>query len=195
MKCTVGMDIYKIVLYDYEANIAVDRKPEHCNAGDEDISSTVFCLGEKTKCAKAFPSVVEQPRDTFRVGNLQNGFHTAKDFHTAVWQTPRSLCADTPPPCVPRGQMPWPRPVAIVCPAAVPATEGTVWGPNPRAPGEQHRSGLTENRWASAQFAQYRLQRAWGFQINCSILEFPLSSKTDTAVSIEFLGEKYTKRA
>lgn len=53
--CTVGMDIYKIILYDYEANIAAGKKPEHCNTGDEeDISPTFFCLGKRRNMPKNF---------------------------------------------------------------------------------------------------------------------------------------------
>lgn len=52
--CTVGMDIYRIILYDYKANIAANRKAEHHNSGNEE---DIF--GGKTKYAKEFPSVAE----------------------------------------------------------------------------------------------------------------------------------------
>lgn len=72
--------------------------------------------------------------------------------------------------------------------------EGTVRGTNLPIDGEHHCSGSIETRWASVQFVQHWLQRAWGFKIHCLILEFPLSLKTDTTVSMQFSGEKFTKQ-
>lgn len=53
--CTVGTDIYKIIFYDDEANIAADKKPEYCNKGNEEDSSPVFfCLGRRRNTPKNF---------------------------------------------------------------------------------------------------------------------------------------------
>lgn len=108
--CTVGMGIYRIISHEYEVNIAAERKPEHCNRGDEEVISPTFVCLEKRQSTPKNSLLLEISLKRFSGPGTRRMVYTPRTF----WQLHQRLFAASPfLSRLERGQARQPRPGAL----------------------------------------------------------------------------------
>lgn len=155
LRCVQQVWTFIKLFYEHEVNIAAERKPEHCNTGDEEgIPSMFVCLGRRQNTPKNFLQLEIGLKILSGLGTCRM-VYTPQTTCTRVWQAHQSLFADSPLlSCLERTQAPRPQPGAIAS-AGAHAVEGAAWGTNLQLPGEHLCPASVENRRASVQFVQY----------------------------------------